>query len=146
GAGERRGAHGIAVVERHGHHKDLFSPGGQYPNGPGANDGHLADIPEKPTAGHHAAAGDYLFGVHRARFTGGADQRQPERATDLRLREQFYSHANLHGPWCVNAFSLRREITRSFRGYRLRVIAGEGFVSGGYRKRGERAEPDFADR
>ena len=60
---------GIAVI------KIYFQPGRKHPDGTGANHRDFADIPAKPAAGHDAAAGDDLFGVHGAGAADRADQR-----------------------------------------------------------------------
>src|SRR5258708_23842309 len=107
----------MALAEGAGNRKDLLSPGAEYTTGLAPAGRHFADIFENVAARHHAAAGDYLFRVHGARASGGAQQRQPERAADVRLRKQLHSHADFDGTGRFDAVPIRWKVARGLRGY-----------------------------
>src|SRR5271170_2411928 len=65
---------------------------------------------------NHSSARRHLFRVHRSRHSNRSHQRQPQRAADLRLRQQFHPHPTSHRAGRGTALSLRRQAAPDLRG------------------------------
>src|SRR5262249_48167515 len=126
--------------------QNLLPAAGEYSNRFSADNRYCADDSVLAAAWNNPAPSGHLFGVYCARDSDRFDQRPPQRTSAVRLWQQFHSHPAGHGSRGGFAVSVRRKAAADFRGYRFASTTVQGSFACRHRQRGERSEPDSANR
>ena len=143
---QRHRAHRVAVAARHRDHQALPATDREHPDSHRADGRGRAGAVEADAAGRHAAARDQLLGVEHSGDPAWALQPEALRAGPERHRAQLPAPATRDDSRRGGALPLWRQDAPHLRRSRHARAARQGPHAVGRGERGERAEPDPADR